>query len=334
MSAAYLLADASRSIGLGHVSRAIAVARALGRGGIKAKALVRELDPGCAAAKIHAHADVAALCSSEDERVKILEQRDAKYLFIDLPSTSEYAALAKRLKPLFSAYKTVCFDTYFDSELPFGLFIRPLFGPFPKAENVLSGLQYYMFPEELRELAPSKKPCAKAERALISLGGSDPHGATPAVARALCAAFPDMTFRAVVGPGFAKPVRDELTDLSSDIRNLDLLIEPESLGRLYLDSDLAVTSGGLTKFETALFGIPTAIVANGAQEESLSKEFAATGASVFAGRADALDTALLVKEFGRLTDAARAAEMSRKGREALDARGGERVIEQIKRRLP
>ncbi len=334
---AILRADASKKLGLGHISRAIAMARTLERAGIKAHIYMRELDGdrGCADAKTRGHADIVRRLESEGEFLTILERASGGYLFFDLleGASSSYDDLVKGLKPLFSRYRTICFDTFYERKLPFDLFVRPLFDGKAKDKNALIGLKYYVFPEELRVLTSAKKESAGVHRALISLGGSDPAGATPAVARELCGAFHKVRFIAVIGPGFREAERKELDALARQVANLELVVEPENLGRVYLDCDLAVTSGGLTKFETALFGIPTLIVANSPQEEELSIEFTAHGASAFLGRADRLDPAHVKEEFARLMQKDRAFAMSRKGREILDIHGGERVIEHIKRNL-
>lgn len=335
-ASAILRADASRRIGLGHLSRAIAVARAFGRAGLDATVFVRELDgdAGCADSKTRAHRSIVRRVESEGEFLSALEVSSARYLVVDLLERPDYEPLVRGLKTAFPRFKTVCFDAFFERELPFDLFVRPLFDAGATAPNALTGLPYYVFPEELRSLAPTKVRRARAERALISLGGSDPFRATAGVARTLCPAFPALRFSAVIGPGFAPDERESLRALAAATPNLRLVVEPENLGALYMDCDLAVTSGGLTKFEAALFGVPSVIVANSSQEEALSEEFAVHGASVFVGRADRVDPKALREAFARLCDPATAESMSRRGREILDGRGGERVIEHIQQTLP
>jgi len=333
---AYLRADVSRSLGLGHISRAIAMGRILERSGIRVIVFCRELDFGQehAISKINANQDIVQKIVSEAEFISALERKEAKYVFVDLREDAFYAASVLQMKSLFSAYRTICFDDFFNEELKFDLFVRPWFHKSAPVKNVLSGLQYTVFPNELMMLAPSKETQKNVTRVLISLGGSDPFCATPVLVCALRGIFPALHFTVVVGPGFVPAERKVLVALARQYLNIEYVLEPEHLGHLYMASDFAIISGGQTKFEAALFGIPSFIFGNSRQEEELSKEFAELGASVFMGSADQLDPIHLKEEFVRLiAQSERLDEMSRKGRQILDIHGGERIIEYIKHNL-
>lgn len=335
-SVAYLRADVSSSLGLGHLSRAIAMAKALERRGIKPVVFCRVLDRdrGHAFRRLNKDRNLIQEIHSEEDFISILERKEGKYLFIDLIEGTAYADLIPRLAAIFPAYRTICFDAFFDTELKFDLFVRPLFDGTAAAQNALTGLRYYVFPEDLRALVPSKNAPEKIRRVLITLGGSDPCRIVPAIARTLCGAHPRLYFTVVVGPGFVPTERRELSELAARYANLECVVEPAHLGHQYLASDFAITSGGLTKFETALFGIPSFIFANNQQEEDLSREFSALGASVFMGRADELNSQNLAEEFAKLIEQGiRFGKMSRKGQQILDIYGGERVIEHIKQTL-
>lgn len=332
----YLRADVSKSLGLGHISRAIAMAKALERSGMQAVVFCRELDQdqGRAITKLNKHRNLIRKINVEEEFIAVLERKEGKYLFIDLLEGPEYAALVPRLKAVFPVFHTICFDGFFEKELKFDLFVRPLFDGTATAQNALIGLKYYVFSEELRLLAPNKEAQKDVTRVLITLGGSDPFCATPAIVRALCGSFSNIQFTVVIGPGFGLDEHKELAALALQYNNIRCVLEPEHLGHLYMTTDFAITSGGLTKFETALFGIPSLIFGNNRQEEDLSKEFAALGASIFMGSADQVHVIHLKEEFAHLiSHGDRLDEMSRKGRQILDIHGGERVIEYIKHNL-
>ncbi len=333
---AYLRADVSHDLGLGHISRAIAMANALGRRGVQPVIFCRIIgrEKGHVFRKLDRNLNLVKEIHSEEEFFSILERKGGKYLFIDLIEGTIYAEIIPRLKTIFPAYRTVCFDTFFDEDLKFDLFVRPFFDGTATAKNALTGLSYYVFPESLSTLVSSKIFPKEIQRVLITLGGSDPYRITPVIVRALCGAHPGLRFTVVVGPWFASVERRELLELAAQHGNMECVVEPGHLGHLYLASDFAITSGGLTKFETALFGIPSFIFANNRQEEDLSMEFSTLGASVFMGSAEKLDSQKLMKEFEQLlAQDIRFGEMSRKGRQILDIHGGERVIEYIQQNL-
>jgi len=292
-------------------------------------------DQGRAVAKLNKHENLIQKIETEEEFISVLERKEGKYLFIDLLESCAYAALVPRLQPLFPAYRTICFDSFFDDDLKFDLQIGPSFDGTTTHKKGLSDLKYFVFPEELRCLAPTKDATTEVRSVLITLGGSDPFRATPSIARALCGAFPKLHFTVVIGPGFMPAERQELKELAGQYGNVECAVEPEHLGHLYMVSDFAITSGGQTKFETALFGIPSFILANNLQEEELSKEFAALAGCVFLGRADQVDRIHLREELARLiSESVRLNEMSRKSRQLLDIYGGERVVDYIKQNLP
>jgi len=333
---AYLRADVSRSLGLGHISRAIAMGRILERSGIRAIVFCRELDlgQGQAISKINANRDIVQKIVSEEQFISALERKEAKYVFFDLREDCIYSALVLYMKNISSDFHTICFDSFFNEELKFDLCVRPWFRTSGPVKNVLSGLKYTVFPNELMMLAPAKEKQNKVTRVLITLGGSDPFCASPSVLHALCGIYPELHFTVVVGPGFVPSERKVLAALARQYSNIEYVLEPEHLGHLYMASDFAIISGGQTKFETALFGIPSFIFGNSRQEDELSKEFALLGSSIFMGSADQLDPIHLKEEFARLiVQSERLDEMSCKGRQILDIHGGERLIEYIKHNL-
>lgn len=329
---AYLRADVSGRFGLGHFSRAVALAGAFERGGLRSVVLSRALDAGSEAVVKGRRA--ARLIAGEDEFAAVLSAEPGTHLFVDLPEDPFYAPLVPVLKALMPSYRTVSFDAFFDAELRFDLAIGPYFEGLPVPRDGVSGLRYYVFSEELRARAPGKPAWSGLRRVLVTLGGSDPFGATPAVARALAALRPSLGVTAVVGPGFAGDVAEATLALAGELPNLACAVRPPHLGELYLSHDAAVVSGGQSKFEAALFGLPGLIVSNSPQEAELGRLFASAGAAVYFGAAEALDGARLGAAFDRLrSEPGRLEAMSRRGREILDVRGGERLLEHIRQKL-
>lgn len=330
---AYLRADASGRFGMGHFSRAVALAAAFERGGLPARVVTRALDAAAESA-VRGRRGAVRLISGEEEFEAVLRKEPGTHLFVDLPEDPFYAPLVPVLKSIMPGYRTVSFDAFFDAELAFDLAIGPAFEGLTGGEDWVRGLRYFVVADELRELVTSKGPWTSLRNVLVTLGGSDPCRATPAVARALCSAHPDLSFTAVVGPGFAPDLAEETVALTKDFPNLAAAVGPPNLGAHLLAADFAVVSGGQTKFEAALFGVPSLILANGAQEAELGRAFAGAGAARYFGAAEGVDGTKVAAELRRLRgEPGLLAGMSRRGREIIDVHGGERVLDYIRQKL-
>jgi spore coat polysaccharide biosynthesis predicted glycosyltransferase SpsG len=102
------------------------------------------------------------------------------------------------------------------------------------------------------------------------------------------------------------------------------------MAALFLWCDLAITGDGLTKYETAVTGTPSIIVARPDSNARINANFIAGGTAVCAepgadGRWAGLPPAIRCLVEGR---AAREA-MSRRGRQLVDGRGLDRVLDRI-----
>ena len=328
---AFLRADASREIGLGHLSRSIAIAKALEAQDIEVTIYSRDLD-----GLINGHKKFPKVCwiNSEEEFLFALYQNKVHYLFVDLLSDSRYKTLVDGLKKIFTKFKTICFDSFFDDQLNFDLFIGPSFDGTSIHPNGISGFKYFVIPDELRLLGPLKPEFTIVRRVLITFGGSDPFGATPVAIKMLCGAFPDIQFTAVVGPVFSTSVKIKVEEKKLQFKNLSIANSPENLGKLYLETDIAVISGGQTKFEAAFFGVPSIIFSNSPQEMLLSKQFCHWGSAIFIGNTSQIRESALIDKFSELLntfDLLRS--MSTKGRKMIDGTGGERIVSYILQNL-
>ena len=103
------------------------------------------------------------------------------------------------------------------------------------------------------------------------------------------------------------------------------------MGKFYLENDIAITSGGITKFETALFGIPTLIVCNSIIEEDLMDTYTSLGIASYAGPSATITGDELRTSFEEfVSNNHKLCKMSEMAFSMLDEYGGFRVIEAIK----
>jgi spore coat polysaccharide biosynthesis predicted glycosyltransferase SpsG len=331
---AILRADVSERIGHGHISRATAMGRVLARFGVPVEIYCRNFAVNAQAYSSHLArmpGDIQVI-SSEEEYCRAITGGSRKCIFIDLLSDRVYEPLIPCLKRAGQAGNMlVCFDEFFPGRVTFDLIVRPFHEVIVESENILTGLQYYVYPDILSSVATLKKPFAGARNVLISMGGSDPHGVSLPLAKMLAAKYPGLNFMVVIGPGFSAGAQCALEALSANHTNLQCTVRPETLNQLYLATDVAITSAGLTKFETALFGIPSIILANNDQEAQLIGAFCKFGTGIYAGKSEAIELESFAAGFDDfITDHTSLVQMSSRGRETMDVLGGERVIEYIR----
>ena len=104
------------------------------------------------------------------------------------------------------------------------------------------------------------------------------------------------------------------------------------MAELMLRSDLAITSGGLTKYETAVTGTPSIIISHFDREAAAAKEFEKGGTTLHLGLVSEVDEEDIVRAIERLLeDYALRVDMSQKGRNLVDGKGVERITAEIPR---
>ena len=155
---------------------------------------------------------------------------------------------------------------------------------------------------------------------LVSMGGSDTHGATVRVVRILKSAGIHATV--IVGPAFRHEaeLQAELDDAFTIKRNLPSLFEEFSR------HCLAITGGGVTPFEANASGLPCIVIANEDFEIPVARGLCAMGGAVFAGHYSAIDARVL-------TSALPIAQMSEAALASVDLDGAGRVLDEIGRLL-
>lgn len=331
---AVLRADVSESIGHGHISRALAMARLFKRLDLCVNVFCRNLAHNTKPYAEHLQKldESMRVIYSDEEFCNYLEDGTRKYVIIDLLPNLGYDGLVPYLiRASKSGCILVCFDEFYNDQIKFDVVVRPFNENLDILNNSLLGLRYYVFPEELAQASKLKKQFFDVRKVLLSMGGSDPCGVSEPIVRILAEHYPKLEFTVVIGPGFSTSSRKKLELVSKDFVNIRCNIQPNSLASLYLEHDVAVTSAGLTKFETALFGLPSLILASNEREARLMDKFCKFGTALNAGLASDLLLSKFVQLFDDfLKNKIELRRMSLMGRNILDIHGGERVIDYIK----
>lgn len=333
-----LRADGSPALGMGHLNRVMALGQEFAARGWTTHIFARCADMGMASKvqQLFASQGIAIeLLSNEERFIEILKTLKPELLLVDLVENDAYAGLREYLRS--KPFAVACFDDFYSAELG----MNPVIQPFHRNEDlssgkILSGLQYFIFRSELMEARreSQRRQAFPPQKILISMGGSDPSDSTAKVAECLVPFRPDLEFRIVVGPGFSDKNRERLEALARTHSHIRLERTPEQMSDLYQSCDFMFVSGGITKFEAALFGVPSLMVAQNAQEDELAERFERMGSTRYLGLARELSCERVQNEFSKLlVDERTLRSMSQRGQEILDTEGGRRVLDYIEARV-
>lgn len=286
-----LVVDGGARIGLGHMSRCLAIWEEL---------------------------DGRALFSAEDaDVVRILRDLGAR---VGAPDSMAPVALIDRATPTDTAEvarrqaqgQRVCLlDDPGEGRLHADLVIDPPTGSdWPAAGGLrLAGFEHVLLRRAIRAARTAKQTSADV---LLSMGGSDPEGLTPALARALRTAGVRVT--SVLGGAYR------------GARPPGAVLDPHDWPRALARAGLLVSRFGHTLLEAAHLGTPALAVASGGRATADARAFALHGSAQAIGIEGARDAGRVAASVLALReDPARLAAMAARGRELVDGLGAPRV---------
>jgi UDP-2,4-diacetamido-2,4,6-trideoxy-beta-L-altropyranose hydrolase len=139
----------------------------------------------------------------------------------------------------------------------------------------------------------------KIRNVLLTFGGSDPKNITVYAINEL-SQLDDIFFSIVVGPAYKNI--DNLRRIVKDIPNCSLLINTKNMPELIYNSDLCLTSGGITLYETAALGTPSIVICQVEHQEETAKRFEKDGVALDLGLVDDLKGGEIIEAFNKLNN--------------------------------
>lgn len=335
--------DGGGRIGLGHVTRCLAIAEALrDRHGLGVRFLMH--GDGAALGRVReAGFPVEALPVGADE---------AECLRAEVSRLSPLALLADVRTGLAretleavreSGVHVTVLDDASDRRLAADLVVMP---PVPQAAalswpegrpRLLMAWEYVPMPQTDEDAVPARgwrRPKAgEGLRVLVTMGGSDPKEWTVPVAAALKRARRALgrppRLVVAVGPSFARKdeVGRRLVELDP---STEVLRAPPSLAPFMAGADLAVSAFGQTAYELARAGVPALYLCATADHARSAEAFVAAGMGVSCGLFDARAPKGVVEAYvGLVRDEGARAGMAARGRALLDGLGAQRIASEI-----
>ena len=125
----------------------------------------------------------------------------------------------------------------------------------------LLGCEYVLLRREFLKYKDWKRVIPdKANKILVTMGGSDPDNVTLKVIQALQVIdIPDLEVKLIVGP--SNPHVQELQSaISNQQSKINILHDPPNIPELMLWADIAISAGGSTCWELAFTGLPNIIL--------------------------------------------------------------------------
>jgi len=178
----------------------------------------------------------------------------------------------------------------------------------------------------------SNAQCPKIPRILVAMGGSDPQSMTIKVMKALEMLEEDFKVVVVLGAGFQH--KAELDNLLSGCKHhFDLQEDVTNMAELMSQSDLAVTSFGVTAYELAAMGIPAIYLCLTDDHAESASVFHSHGMGVSSGAHSCLNRDELAKHISQLmNDNFRRAKMRENAFSKIDGLGAKRIANAILQR--
>lgn len=311
-------ADASATIGTGHVMRCLALAEAL-----------RERQAEC---RFLSSGMLDALIVSKGFAVDA-EFRSADWLVVDHYALdarweSEMRAVAPRIAVI---------DDLADRRHDCDLLIDQNY--FPQAESryaalvpedcrTLLGPRYALLRPEFAAarlaMAPRK---GRARRLLVSLGGSDPGNMTKTAISAIRAlGRRDLSVDVVIGE--FSPHREEIERMCAAAEDFRIHVQAPHMAQLMAAADLALGAGGISAWERCCLGLPTIQLVLAPNQDAPTRALAEAGAITRLG-VPAGEDEICAALAAALASPERLALQSRLAAQLVDGEGAKRAAAAI-----
>jgi UDP-2,4-diacetamido-2,4,6-trideoxy-beta-L-altropyranose hydrolase len=254
-------ADASTTIGSGHIMRTAELARRLYEDGERMVYLCRSGLGDLTGWLRQRGFEVCVLPNGLDEYSAIarsVEKWRPYLLIIDHYGITQ--EIEQRLKQCYDI-AVLCFDDTFEKHHCDLLLNQNVYatksdyqGKLPSSARICAGAQYSLMRTEFYRVKASSKPKTTGRKLLVSLGGSDPRNITAKLLRGLQSYQAPLEICVVVGA--ANPHRQEIIACGKNLASCRVLCDVADMARLMNEADFAITAAGQTTIEALFMELP------------------------------------------------------------------------------
>jgi UDP-2,4-diacetamido-2,4,6-trideoxy-beta-L-altropyranose hydrolase len=333
MSRLLIRAEASVTMGTGHVMRCLALGQAWQHAGGEVTFAMAESTPAIETRIRRENFEVATLpngpAREECTRVSALaREHSARWLVVDgYHFDADYQRALKE-----DGFKLLVVDdagavSHYFADLVLNQNVYAREDSYPRREaytELLLGPRYAMLRREFSAWRNWQRKVARpARRVLVTLGGSDPENLTLRVITSL-ALLDDIEASVVVGG--SNPHGPKLEAAVAQSAGRIRLLKEASMPEQMAWADLAVCGAGTTALELCFFGLPSILIDIAPNQTPVARELAQRGVAVHldATARDPEQIAVQIRQL--LFDFETREEMSKAGQALVDGRGVERVM--------
>jgi len=320
----YILSEAGKNVGFGHLMRMMGIYQAF-----ETKNIIPTFI-------INGDQSVEEYLKDIDYKVfNWLDERDRLY---DMIKDADIAIIDSYLADEIiyeNISKLVKLPVYYDDnnriEYPKGVIVngnihaKELDYPKKAGRIYLLGLEYLPLRKEFWDV-PEKKVREKVETIMVTFGGDDSRNMTPKVLKILADNHPHVKKNVIIGKGFNNI--KEIEEASDENTALIYFPDAQKMKEVMIESDIAISAGGQTLYELARVGVPTiAVIVAENQLRNVTK-WQELGFLENAGWWEGIDGVLdnLLNGIERLIDSGVRIDLSNMGRVLVDGQGSRRNI--------
>jgi len=333
----FIRCDGGASLGTGHIVRQLMIAKELKKKlpNSKIEFLMKNIPEGIERVKkegfpVKVFSQNVDLVSESKLIFDYLKGKKPDLLIVDILDTSEeYIKLLKN-----SGAKIVSFDDHSEGKYFSNLRFNILeLGEELPAFNLFEGPKYVTLDPIYGKYHNREKEIReKANRILITFGGSDPGNLTNKVLKAFEKLDKKLEVDVVIGFSFSyeNELKENVKKLKHKI-NIYRSISPEEMAELMFRNDIGIGAGGLTQYEFACVGLPGIIICEEVEHQNkLASWFQKRGAFINLGSGQNISEEVILEILlDLLKDYSRRREMSLKGKSLCDGGGLKRTINKI-----
>lgn len=334
-------ADASLTMGTGHVMRCLALAQAWQDAGGRAVFALAETTAAIQARLVDESCEVFSLSGAAategDSRQTIARAREraAEWIVVDgYQFTAEYQRALKA-----AGFKVLFLDDYGHATHYFADVVmnqnayasEKIYAARESYTRVLMGPDYCLLRREFASWRGWKREIAAVgKKVLVTMGGSDPDNVTAAVIEAL---RPLSNIEVTVVAGGSNPHFESLQRLTAECgERFRLLSSVANMPELMAGADLAVAGAGTTCWEMCLLQLPMTLIDLAENQKPIAHSLESLGGAIHLGSGSNVTKEGIATRVGALLESpAERAALSASCGKLVDGRGAERVLGELTR---
>jgi spore coat polysaccharide biosynthesis predicted glycosyltransferase SpsG len=336
-------ADGSATLGLGNITRSLAIAEVFQERGATVVFAARDLDPRVRDMVEAMHCRFAPLPAVMTVEQDVAETRalakthDTRHCIVDLgnpEATHDVAAYSGYLHRLATSLNLIIADDLTRAVFPKSVVVNPntevthddydtQLGP-----ELLFGPRYAILRSFYRDAARGKlHRDGGPQRVLVCLGGGAVAGSLlDSVVRAIRNAF-DAQLHLEVVTGLGDGARLRESGVLDGFAAVSIHASLPAMRDVLTAADVAFVSGGVLKYEAAATGTPMVIVPSIDHQESWGSSFARTGAAIYGGHVHEINADRLAELSAPLGDPTTRRNMGDRAAALVDGYGAVRIVD-------